>query len=441
MIENPLGVLLDHTKTYGDTYYYHFGGVKKVLVSSNPSLLAHILRRNHQNYRKSDIQTRLMAEFLGKGLLTAHGREWQVKRRMIQQGFRPGALASLVPTMQGSLESSLDRFDLGAERGPIDVCSWMMSMTFSMVATSLFGAEITEDEIGRISAAITVIQKHMVRRIVQPYLLPWFVISGELRRQRGRRNEGDAILLRQIRRRQASSEPHFDLLQTLLEAADEATGERMLDDQILHESMQLMVAGHETSSNALAWTIYLLCRNPTYAERAREELEAVVTTGTLQYANLPRLKVCTRILQEALRLYPPFWMVDRVAIQDDRIGEIKIPRGTMIIALLYAAHHSDRHWDDPEAFDPDRFAVDQKGMAELCYLPFGSGPRACIGANYAMLQMLMILHAVLTRYDISLAHSEPISIAPMFILRPRGGIFAYVRCRGGKSQRQDGGTE
>jgi cytochrome P450 len=427
MIANPLAVFLDHSRRLGENYYYYFGGAKKVLVTCDPAVLRHVLKDDYENFHKSDIQVRRMGSFMGNGLLTSHGEYWRTQRRLIQQGFRPTALAALAPAMNASLEESLKHLERAAADGPVDLGTAMMQMTFTMVARSLFSAHMSDDDIQRISNAIITIQHFMVRQIVHPYLAPWFRVSGELRRHQDLRRAGDGILMRHITARRGSPRTPPDLLQILLDAVY-ADGHQMTDEQILSESMQLLVAGHETSSNALTWTLYLLARHPEYLQRARAEFEDVVGDEPLGYAHVPQLQLATKIIEESLRLYPPFWMVDRVAITDSRVGDIEIPRGTTLICFLYGAHHSERLWDEPARFYPERFAEDdRKTGRNFSYLPFGGGARGCIGANYALLQMLIILNGVLRRYEYSLTDPGPAEMAPMFILRPSGGISAHVR--------------
>lgn len=430
MIAAPLQTLKRHTDELGENFYYHFGGVRKVLVSTDPVVLRHVLKDNQENYTKSVIQTEHMGAFLGSGLLTSHGEYWRRQRMLINQGFRPNALAALAGVMHASIMDSLPRFDAAARSGPIDLCVELMNVTFAMAARSLFGTSLSQDEINSISAAIARIQAFMVRRIVQPYLRPWFVVSGQWREHQTLRAEGDAILMRHIRSRRASTGRHADLLQVLIDTVYEDSGRGMTDEQLLSECMQLLVAAHETSSNALSWTIYLLCRHPEFMERARSEFVAVLDGGPLTMASLPKLRVNAAILDESLRLYPPFWMVDRMAIAADRAGDVTIEAGTTLIAFLYGVHHAQRHWPDPERFNPDRYGGDgPKPNRDFTYLAFGAGPRGCIGANYAMLQMLMVLAELLRRYEFALVSPEPISMQPMIILRPRGGVPVHVRAR------------
>jgi cytochrome P450 len=200
-------------------------------------------------------------------------------------------------------------------------------------------------------------------------------------------------------------------------------GEGMSDELVLSESMQLLVAGHETSSNALSWLLYLLSSRPDCLEKLRQEFDSVLGDAPLSYSDVPRFEFATQVIQEALRLYPPFWMIDRMAVHDDRVGDLAIPRGSTVIVFVYGAHHAQRYWQDPESFDPERFSKpNEKLHTPFTYLPFGGGPRGCIGGNYAMLQILMILTSLLRKYDLQLSPDQTIEPRPMVILRPKHGI-------------------
>jgi cytochrome P450 len=198
-------------------------------------------------------------------------------------------------------------------------------------------------------------------------------------------------------------------------------GEGMSDELVLSESMQLLVAGHETSSNALSWLLYLLSSHPDCLERVRHEFDSVLGNAPLSFSDVPKLEFATQVILEALRLYPPFWMVDRMAVADDRVGDVAIPQGSTVIVYVYGAHHAPRYWQSSESFDPERFAKG-KVHTPFTHLPFGGGPRGCIGGNYAMLQILMILSDLLRRYDFQLSPGQTIEARPMVILRPKHGI-------------------
>src|ERR1700739_4263796 len=421
MAHNPVQVLSKYVGLHGDTFRFYFGGVKEAIVTVSPVVIQHVLKTNSDNYHKSEIQVKRMGHFLGKGLLTTEGEAWKTQRRLIQKGFAPKQLDALSTIMQDSLSESLADFDRQIASGPVDIYPQLMKMTFAMVARSLFGARLKDEDIELVSHTICTVQEFIVRQTLQPYLNPWFAASGELRRHEDMRTRADAVLLEYIRKRRHEP-PGHDLLQTLMDARS-SDGEGMSDELVLSESMQLLVAGHETSSNGLSWLLYLLSTRPDCLERVRQEFYSVLGEAPLSHADVLKFEFTTQVIYEGLRLYPPFWMIDRMAVADDSVGNVVIPRGSTVIVYVYGAHHAPRYWQDPEKFDPDRFTKEEmKQRTPFTFLPFGGGPRVCIGQHYAMLQILMILSDLIRRYDFELVPGQTIEARPMVILRPTHGI-------------------
>jgi cytochrome P450 len=421
MFRNPVQILTKYTDAFGGTFRFYLGGLKEAIVTTDPAVIQHVMKTNAENYQKSEIQVKRMGHFLGKGLLTTHGEAWRIQRRLIQRGFERKQLEILSSIMQESLTESLREFDAQVSLGPVDIYPQLMKMTFSMVAKSLFGARLKNEDIELVSHTISTVQEFIVRQTLQPYLNPWFAVSGDLRKHEEMRARADGILLEYIRTRRGQ-EPGHDLLQILMDARY-SDGEGMSDELVLSESMQLLVAGHETSSNALSWVLYLLTSHPDYLERVRQEFHSVLGEAPLSFVDVPKFEFATQVILEALRLYPPFWMIDRMAVADDRVGDLAIPRGSTVIVFVHGAHHAQRHWPNPESFEPERFAkANEKLHTPFTHLPFGAGPRGCIGGNYAMLQILMILSELLRRYDLQLTPGQTIEPRPMVILRPKHGI-------------------
>jgi cytochrome P450 len=418
---NPVEVLQKYNQEFGDTFRFYLGGIKEAIVTIDPAVIQHVLKTNSENYKKSDIQVKRMGHFLGKGLLTTHGEAWRTQRRLIQKGFDRKQLEALSSIMQDSLTDSLRQFDSQIHNGPVDIYPHLMKMTFAMVARSLFGARLKDEDIDLISHTISTVQEFIVRQTLQPYLNPWFAATGELRKHEEMRATADNVLLEYIRMRR-HEEPGSDLLQTLMDARY-ADGEGMPDSLILSESMQLLVAGHETSSNALSWLLYLLSTHPDVLDRVRNEFDEILHGEPLNFTAVPKFVFTTQVINEALRLYPPFWMIDREAVADDRVGDTVIPAGSTVIVYVYGAHHAPRYWENPETFDPNRFTKENSAaQPPFTHLPFGGGPRGCIGGNYAMLQILMILSTLLGKYDLELPPGQTIEPRAMVILRPKNGI-------------------
>src|SRR5271156_1212782 len=294
MARNPVQVLARYNETFGDTFRFYLGGLKEAIVTIDPAVIQHVLKTNAENYQKSEIQVKRMGHFLGKGLLTTHGEAWRTQRRLIQKGFDRKQLDALSSIMQDSVADSLRDFDRQVRGGPVDIYPQLMKITFAMVARSLFGARLKDEDIDLVSHTICTVQEFIVRQTLQPYLNPWFAVSGELRR---------------------NEPPGGDLLQTLMDARY-SDGEAMSDGLILSESMQLLVAGHETSSNALSWLIYLLSSRPDCLERVRQEFDSVLGEAPLTYSDVPKLEFTLEVIWGGLRFYPPFWMIDRMAVAD-----------------------------------------------------------------------------------------------------------------------------
>jgi cytochrome P450 len=253
MARNPVQVLSKYTEDFGDTFRFYIGGLKEAIVTIDPVVIQHVLKTNAENYQKSEIQVKRMGHFLGKGLLTTHGEAWRTQRRLIQKGFDRKQLDALSSIMQDSLADSLRDFERQIGSGPVDIYTHLMKMTFAMVARSLFGARLRDEDIELVSHTICAVQEFIVRQTLQPYLNPYFAVSGELRKHEDMRVRADSILMAYIKQRR-NQEPGQDLLQTLMDARY-SDGEGMSDELVLSESMQLLVAGHETSSNGLSWLL------------------------------------------------------------------------------------------------------------------------------------------------------------------------------------------
>lgn len=431
MVRNPVAVFEKYRAHFGATFTFHWGGVRPSLVSSDPVVIEHVLRGNRDNFEKSDIQVERMVEFQGKGLVNSHGASWLRQRRLLAQGFRPTHLAKLMPLQQDVLEALMNDFDREALLGPVDVHEQMVRFTLRLVGRSLFGRSMADAELQRIGHTISVIQAFIVRQIVQPYKGPWFRLSGQSAKHQRLRREADAIVLRHIQARLEEGGSDLDFLRILLETPYQDTGQPMGEPQALIESLQLMVAGNETSSNALTWILYLLARHPQYILDIRDEIAAVIGDHAIDYQNLHRLEGTMRVIDEALRLYPPFWMIDRVALHDDEIGGVHIPAGTMVIPYIFGTHRNPAHWQDVESFDPRRFEPERcKERHPFAYIPFGGGPRICIGNNMAIMQILMIVVAFVRKYDFRLVEDRPVAIRPMMLLRPAGAVAMTFRAVG-----------
>jgi len=412
----------------GPTFTLHLGGARPAIVSIDPAFI-HRALHDTARYHVSTVRVDRMAEFQGQGLINSHGSEWLRKRRFLSQAVRRERLAALLPHQQRVIDDLMDRLDEDLDGGALDMHQLMIDFTSRLVARSIFGIRMADDQIAHIVWGIRKIQGLVLRQIFQPYLIPWFRVSGTSRRYQRIRKRGDQIAREYIDARGRNPEEEGgDILGYLLETPTEESGEPMTKEQILIECMQFLVAGCETSPVALSWTFYLLGKHPRFIGEIREEIETVLGTGPITLPALHELRLTRRVIDEAMRLYSPFWMIDRVAVEEGEIEGILIPRGLMVLPFIHGLHHDPALWPDPEVFDPSRFedeAVRERHPS--AHIPFGGGPRKCIGANMAMLQMLLILSSFVRRYDFELATGKNVEVDAKMILHPKGPIEMRVR--------------
>lgn len=416
MLHNPIPVVLENLKKYGDPYGVKMQD-KMAIVTTRPTIIQHFLQKNHRNYHKSDIQTEKLAMFLGKGLLTLDGKEWLKQRRLIQPGFHRQRIEGIRGKMELSVAQFYEKlFAEKKENGVFNIHSEMMKLAFQIVSSSLFGSSASDKQVAQLRRAIEVSQKSLIKLIRLPFLEWWFKLSGSLQKALDLVNVSSKDLLEIIGNRRSSGANNGDLLDMLIEAKYEDTGKNMTDQQLLFELLILFVAGHETSANSLSWTIYLLAKHPDVLDKLRKE----ITGGNMDY--------CHRIINESLRMYPPAWLTDRMAIHEDQVDGIHIPAGSMMVSFIYGTHHHPDFWIDPEKFNPDRFATD-KERAPFTFLPFGGGPRLCIGMQFAMMEMEIALTQFVQKFDFELADGDHIEMKPMVTLGPRGPINMKLKTR------------
>ena len=428
MIANPVAVLAGHREALGPSYRYSFGGVRDALITTDPAVARHVLKTNHKNYHKSDIQTRIMAEFLGPGLLTDPWEAWRPKRQRLAKAFHPHNLDALGPSIEAALSEALDGLEARAAAGPVSFKQEVTLTTFAMAARSFFGMSFPLDDIATLSRLIGSIQAFMTKLVVMPFLRPWWHLSGEYGRHQRDRRRGDALMMARIEERLATptgAEP--DLLDILLDMADPGAGNAALTlPQVLAEAMQILVAGHETSSNAVTWLMLLLDANPEARRIVEAEFAEVLGGRAPLFSDIVNLPQTNSIVEEALRLFPPFWMIDRVALADDAVNGVPIRRGQTVVLFLYGMHRDPALWPAPDAFRADRFDNSLWQHRDFFHLPFGAGPRRCIGVNYAKIQVFTLLHSFIDRYDIDFVEGNAPGIDPKFILSPMGSVPARI---------------
>lgn len=419
-VKNPIPILNQYLRETGDTFLLFLTPSRKAIVTTKPEFIQYVLQKNHRNFKKSHLQTEHLAHFIGRGLLTSNGAYWLQQRRLIQPGFHRKKLAGLMQIMMQEIDAYIHQLHKRIQSNDqIEIAYEMMMFTFNIVSKSLFSSDVEESILNRLSQNFNAIQSFIVKPIRQPFLIPWYKLSGEWQKHELIAADLKEIVLNIIRQRQQSGKRPDDLLDMLLEVRYEDTGTGMTDRQLLEECLILLIAGHETTANAMAWTWYLLCRHPETVQKLRMEIKSVLDTKPPSYDTLPQLEFVSAVLQEAMRLYPPAWILDRVPIEDDQFEGVPLPKGQNIGLYIYGIHHDSKYWPEPEKFDPERFSKEEiKKRPAFAYLPFGAGPRLCIGANFAMMEMQMMLVRMLQNFDMTLLEEKPIGLAPYISLQP-----------------------
>ncbi|OGX88190.1 cytochrome P450 [Hymenobacter glacialis] len=437
LAKDPLPVLDDTLARYGDTVELFIGGVEKSILTRDPGLTQHILQKNHRNYAKSKF-TQGFSRYVGHGLLTNEGPDWLRQRRLIQPGFHRQRVAGLTGLMQEIITETLAPLAAQAASGggalAVPAHELMTRLTFRIIARSVFSTSFPEAELDRLAGLITEIQAFFVRSIRQPYLKPWFQLRGQFGYHDALAAELRTLLARFIDQRQQANQqpdatPPDDLLQMLLDARYEDTGQPMTPARVLDEALILLIAGHETSANALTWLLYLLAHHPAEATRIQQEMGTVLQGRPPTFDDLPRLGHALHAVQEAMRRYPPAWMVDRVALADDTYQGLHIPKGTLFSLYFYGLHHHAGYWDQPQEFRPARFAPGAaRPVQPFAYVPFGGGPRLCIGMQFALTEMQLVTLELLRQFEVEwVAGQPPVTMQPLITLRPRGDFQVRLR--------------
>jgi len=404
------------------------GGLPLYLLS-HPDHAEYVLVKNNRNFIKSRYFRRELS-FLGQGLLNSEGELWRRQRRLAQPAFHKRRVGAYGEAMVSHAERMLARWRDGEVR---DVHQEMRRLTLGIVAEVLFGAGRDKaDEVGEVLGWL---DKHTNRleeqgsAMVLRFLLGNFPTPTNLRFRKGI-GRLDEIIYGLIEERRENAKDTGDLLSMLLRFRDEA-GTRMTDKQLRDEVITLLLAGHETTALALSWSWYLLSQHPEVEAKLLEELQEVLGDRTPMVEDLPHLPYAEMVIKESMRLYPPAWGVSREAIEACEIGGYRLPAGTQLLIVLWAMHRDPRNFQDPEAFNPARWEGGlAKKVPRYAYLPFGAGPRICIGGSFAITEAILLLATIARDFQLELVPEQRRVIPqPSTTLRPRGGIRMYLRKR------------
>ena len=398
----------------------------RVHIPLEPDSIERVLLGNAANYEKPNIVKGLLAPVIGRGLLTADGKLWREQRKIVAASFTPPAVDALVPVFARAAEATMAAWNTGA---PVDMQAQATATTMRVISDSLFAGDprlTSAEAMAHIAAALEAFSEARLQALLR---LPVIPLTSKARA--GRRGQ---IYLRQtlsevVRERlPGGSGDDFlgRLIRALLERFDPAEAEALAVDN----AATFYLAGHETTANAITWTLFLLTEQPALQDEAATEAEAALGAGG-DDPDLPdRLPLVRRIVEEAMRLYPPVPRLDRQAVGPDRLGGADVAAGDIVSIWPWLVHRNRNLWDEPDAFDPERFTPGRKAERHrFQYIPFGGGPRLCVGARFAMAEALTILAHWLVRWRFSPVPGREVRPSGMVTLRPAGGLPLRVSPR------------
>jgi cytochrome P450 len=421
---DPLEFMIRELPKYGDLVRARVGPLQFYVVS-HPDDVEYVLRGNHRNFIKDKGTRTLLAAVLGQGLVTSEGELWRRQRRLAQPAFQQDQIQKYSTTMVDFTQNMLSGWRPGETR---NVHSDLMRLTLEIVAQTLFTASVG-DKAGRVGVALEALMKYWAGPGALFNWWKYLPTPGVFRFRRAIRDL-DSIIFETVAQRRSKGPGAEDLLDRFLSARDE-DGSSMSDKQLRDEMVTLLLAGHETTAVALTFCFYLLAKHPEVDARLAAELDEVLAGAPPTVAHIPRLRYTEWVVKEAMRIYPPVPNVGREALEDCEIGGYHVPKGAQIAVVQWMTHRDKRWWgEDADQFRPERWDNDlAKRLPRCAYYPFVDGPRICIGMHFAMMEAVLILATVASRYRLELAPGQTLKLLPSVTLRPRGGIRMILHDR------------
>ena len=421
MWRDLIGFFTETASRYGDIARFKVGP-KQAFLISHPNYIRSIFQERDENYSKTLFYDKMKPIF-GEGLLTSNGEAWRRQRRIIQPIFHRDRIAVFANVVTAATHNQLERWQNHARTGqPFDIAAEMARLTQTIILRTLFSAEPGENS-DALREAFTVVNGHILRRMLSISNLTQYLPTARNRRFKYALQVLDQEVQTLIDER-CRGKHKDDLLSLLLRARDPETGQGMRAQQVRDEVMTAFIAGHETSANGLAWTLYLLSRNPDAEARLRMELDRVLGSRAPCFDDLPSLNYTRWVIDESLRLFPPVYALSRTALSADNIDGYIIPAGSVVVTSQFVMHRHPDYWETPERFNPERFSPQQPNeRPRYVYFPFSRGPRACISNHFALMEMQLILAMAYQRFRFTLTPDKTVEPEPLLTLRPRGGIW------------------
>lgn len=406
-----------YSRQFGDMIMVRFGPAKLYLLN-HPDLIHEVLVSKASHFYKSSIIKQALGPVLGEGLFTSDGDFWKRQRKLAQPAFHTKRISNYAETMVDCTETLIQGW---LEDARLDVEKEMSDVTIQVVAKTMFGGEVSG--IQTLIQEVRVLLKIMDTRFSRLFQIPRWLPTSENRTLDATMASMNRLMQGFIETRRTSGEDSGDLLSMLLMARDEDNGERMSDKQLRDELMTIFGAGHETTATTLTWVWYLLAIHPEIEAKLHTELDSVLQGHRPAMDDLPRLPYTSQVIKEAMRLYPPAFATSRENSDETEIGGITFPKGTQFLINIYGMHRDSRFFINPDIFDPERFSPEsEKSIDKNAYLPFGSGPRVCIGNAFAMMEARLLLATMAQQYRLSLPADMKVEPARRFTLRPRDGL-------------------
>jgi cytochrome P450 len=410
--------------TYGDMACLHLGPYR-IYFLNHPDYLHEMLVQQAGIMRKPRTLSRPIAEFLGNGLLISDGAYWQQQRRLVQPAFHQRQIQGYVEIMATCTETYLELWRHGHT---YDIDHEFMKLNLELVTRTLFSSDLVGDS-DAVADAVKTLQRISYNQGQSALKLPLSVPLPHHRQKQRAIRLLDRIVMRIIHTARQNGHQNDDLLSLLLYSTTEA-GQPLTDEQVRDEVMTVLLAGHESTANAMSWMWYLLVQHPEVASKLSAEIEYVVGDRRPSAAELKQMPYAAMISREALRLYPPAWALPRENTADTQIGGFRVPKGSLLLGIPFIIQRDGRYFSHPDQFQPERFADDaERHLPRHVYLPFGSGPRFCIGNAFALTAMQITLIMIHQRFELCLLPGQRIELDPLLTLRPRYGIHMQVNRR------------
>jgi cytochrome P450 len=420
---DPLLFFTRVARDHGDAVELGFG-FDKVLMLNNPTMIRHVLQDNRLNYEKSKFYDVLRA-ILGDGIFLAEGDEWLSQRKTAGRSFQGAQLRRMTEAMQDAVGDLQQRWCVLAQReAVIDVIPEMMRLTLDILMRSLFSLKLNGQHV-EVFDALTVVLRDAEQRIWSPLSAPRWLPTRRNRAVARALAILDRFVLDMIAARRAEAAEREDADTDLLDLLLANQGSRS-DRQLCDQVQSMILAGHETTANALTWCWYLLSLHPESLRRLRQEAATVLNGRAAGFADLQELRYTRMVFDETLRLYPPLWTFSRTAVEADEIAGLPVPKGTNVMLNMFAVHRRPELWDNPEGFDPERFDPEQRNGRRFAYFPFSDGPRSCLGERFAILESMIAISAIVQRFDLQLLPGQKVEPEPMITLRPRGPLLMRI---------------